>query len=84
MTAASVAVATACPDCAHLIGSPPETPDLPGGHMVLIHEHHIPELQDHGWILTTYEREPPLFEREPPDIVCPHYHEAHYRGDNSA
>jgi hypothetical protein len=35
-----IAVASACGDCAPMIGNPP--PWEPGRHMTIIHDHHIP------------------------------------------
>jgi hypothetical protein len=67
-----VAVAFACDDCAHLIGSP-EPQD--GIRATVIHEHHIPELYALGWIVTRYRG-------EPPDVVCEHYHAANWIGDS--
>jgi hypothetical protein len=66
-----IAVASACDDCAHLIGSPPAWD--PGRHMEIIHDDHVPELQALGWVLTEYPH-------EPPDVVCAHYHAAYWQG----
>jgi hypothetical protein len=74
-----VAIAYACAACAKEIGNPPEhDPDV---HVTYIHEHHVPELQAIGWVYTTYPRQPPRYKREPPDIMCPHYHAANWIGD---
>jgi hypothetical protein len=56
-----IAVASACTTCAWLISSPPEY--APGRHMAIVHDHHVPELQALGWVLTEYPH-------EPPDVVC--------------
>lgn len=59
-----IAVASSCTACAGEIGTPDEY--APGGHMALIHAHHVPELVALGWTVTDYPH-------EPPDVVCPHY-----------
>lgn len=59
-----IAVASSCTGCAGVIGSPPEY--ARGKHMVIVHNHHVPELVALGWIVTRYPH-------EPPDVVCPHY-----------
>ena len=64
-----IAVASACTGCAGQISSPPEW--APGRHMAIVHDHHVPELQALGWVLTEYPH-------EPPDVVCPHYHAAYW------
>jgi hypothetical protein len=68
-----IAVASACEDCAHLIGSP--EPSEHGIRMALIHTSHIPELEAQGWITTRYRH-------EPPDITCLHYHLEHWEGEH--
>jgi hypothetical protein len=66
-----IAVAAACDDCAHLIGSP--EPSEHGLRMAIIHIGHVGELQALGWILTSNGH-------EPPDITCRHYHAMHWEG----
>jgi hypothetical protein len=66
----AVVVASACAACAPRIGSPPEYE--PGSHMGVIHASHVPDLEADGWIVTRYPH-------EPPDVVCVHYHEAHWQ-----
>ena len=66
-----MAAASACADCAHLIGNPEPSED--GRYMALIHTSHIPELEAQGWITTHYRH-------EPPDVACVHYHEAYWQG----
>jgi hypothetical protein len=39
--------------------------------MAIVHDHHVPQLQTLGWVLTEYPH-------EPPDVVCPHYHAAYW------
>jgi hypothetical protein len=67
-----LAVASACADCAHLIGNPEPSED--GIRMALIHTSHIPELEAQGWITTHYRH-------QPSDVVCEHYHAANWQGD---
>jgi len=64
-----IAVASACGGCAPLIGDPAEF--APGRHMAIIDGRHIPGLIAAGWVLTSYPH-------DPPDVVCSHYHAAHW------
>lgn len=70
---AGIAVASACADCAGHIGSP--EPSEHGIRMAIVHDHHVAELEALGWIVTRYPH-------EPPDVACPHYHQANWRGDH--
>ena len=65
-----IVVASACGECASEIGSPPG--QSPGSHMTVIHDSHVPGLTALGWVLIEYPH-------EPPDVVCPHYHAAHWQ-----
>jgi hypothetical protein len=71
-----IAVAAACDDCAHLIGSPEPSED--GIRMGIVHIGHVAEFEDLGWVLT-YPDGP----GEPPDITCEHYHQANWQGGHS-
>jgi hypothetical protein len=70
-----IAVAAACDDCAHLIGSPEPSED--GIRMAIVHIGHVPELEALGWITT------PAGPHESPDCCCIHYHLEHWEGGHN-
>jgi hypothetical protein len=65
-----IAVASACDDCAAMIGGGEQY--APGRHMAIVCDDCIPELTAAGWVLTTYPH-------GPPDVVCEHYHAAFWQ-----
>lgn len=67
-----IAMASACGECAWMIGSPDAW--APGRHMGIVHDSHVPELRQLGWILTGAD------DGGPPDIACVHYHAAYWQG----
>lgn len=67
----AIAMAAACDQCAHLIGSP-EPHD--GIRMAPVHLSDVPGLEAQGWITT------PAGPHEPPDCACIHYHLQHWEG----
>lgn len=75
MTRHAIAVASSCADCAELIGNPDETEPGSGWHMGIVHDAHVAELAASGWMVHDYPG-------EPSDVVCPHYHEAHWQGSD--
>jgi hypothetical protein len=69
---AGLAFASACKECGWVI--PDAKEGQPGYVSAIIHDHHVPELEALGWVLTEYPA-------DMPDIACPHYHAAFWEGD---
>ena len=67
------ALASACAECAHLIGNPDP---VDGIRMAPVHAACIPGLVALGWVLTEAD------DGGPPDIACQHYHQANWQGDH--